>query len=80
MSNGVGLVLLAVVVGMIAVGFETYGIDTKVMAFALMAVGAGGLMLWLLQPVTRWSLHHLVPRDGQHDTADSAILNRQSMN
>ena len=71
MSNGVGLVLLAVVVGMIAVGFETYGIDTKVMALTLMAIGAGGLVVWLLQPVTRWSLHHLAPRGRQHDTADS---------
>ncbi len=71
MSNGVGLVLLAVVVGMIAVGFETYGVDIKVMALTLMAIGASGLVLWLLQPVTRWSMHHLGQRSGQHDTADS---------
>ncbi len=71
MSNGVGLVLLAIVVGLIAVGFETYGIDVKVMAWVLIGVGAGGFALWLLQPVTRWSLHHFVPKDGHHDTAGS---------
>ena len=71
MSNGVGLVMLAIVVGLIAVGFETYGIDIQMIALTLMAVGAGGLVLRLLQPLTLWSLHHLLPGSGQHDTVDS---------
>ncbi|HEX5368398.1 MAG TPA: hypothetical protein VFY10_03190 [Dehalococcoidia bacterium] len=71
MSNGVGLVLLAIGFGLVAIVFERYGVDVTVMAWAMIGVGAGGLLAWLLQPVTRWSIHHLTPRSGRHHTAGS---------
>ena len=68
MSSGVGLVLLALACGAITIAFEKYGVNVTVVAWTLMGIGAGGLVLRLLQPVTRWSLFHLMPRGG-HNTA-----------
>jgi hypothetical protein len=69
MSNGVGLVLLAIGFGVLAVAFQKYGVDVAVMAWTLMVVGAGGLVLRLVQPMTRWSLHRRGPNAGRRDTA-----------